>query len=474
MRAAAAFAIALAGTAAPVQVDPSDLSACAGAEPQCGPVASPGDLPLSLLQLRAAGSADIAGGSKCAVHGQYNSMQAPVKNCKSDAFPEGSHFCLHGAKFTVKKSWNTGRSGATVNIEGRFPSRDFFKEGDLITPRASSCVEAETDVVEEVREHRRYCHLGESLPQWLLAGASTQIAISCAEDESVCEQLKQSVDVTCGGTLTGLSCSTLQSTTKTLKKGLMVTMSDGDEAQHPCAPLMSSFQAGFKDVCFANNNGCGAVVKTTGGTCEATCAKAGLSCLSSYGTRAAGEKCGKWWTGEKQACSTPVDAHAICECTVEPAKAACEEFEGFNLLDDFKHCNALDYDKRHQGVYVDKTILRLGKCKEAVWEALVPAGTLTFKYRQDESKRRDKSDSMTVFVNGKQVKRQVNDGEGDMVIEVKDASTVRVKAQSGNTDTFLHMRFKNLHECEVPITKKMTSDQFHFHGHNFLCSDFEP
>ena len=64
-------------------------------------------------------------------------MQAPVKNCKSDAFPVGSHFCLHGERFTVAASWNTGSSGATVNIVERWPSGDFFKEGDLITPRSS-------------------------------------------------------------------------------------------------------------------------------------------------------------------------------------------------------------------------------------------------------------------------------------------------------------------------------------------------
>jgi len=73
-------------------------------------------------------------GSKCRVNGQYNSMQAPVKNCKSDAFPVGSHFCLHGERFTVAASWNTGSSGATVNIEGNWPNGDFFTDDDEITP----------------------------------------------------------------------------------------------------------------------------------------------------------------------------------------------------------------------------------------------------------------------------------------------------------------------------------------------------
>jgi hypothetical protein len=71
------------------------------------------------------------------VNGQYNSKQAPVKNCKSAMFPVGSHICLHGEKFTVANSWNTG-SGATVNIEETWPSGDFFKEDDEITPHCSN------------------------------------------------------------------------------------------------------------------------------------------------------------------------------------------------------------------------------------------------------------------------------------------------------------------------------------------------
>merc|ERR1719171_1546622 len=85
------------------------------------------------------GTPEDESGTTCRVNGQYNSMQAPVENCRSDAFPVGSHFCLHGEKFTVASSWNTGGSGATVNIVERWPSGDFFKEGDLITPMSSSC-----------------------------------------------------------------------------------------------------------------------------------------------------------------------------------------------------------------------------------------------------------------------------------------------------------------------------------------------
>lgn len=330
----------------------------------------------------------------------------------------------------------------------------------------------ETDVVGEVLEGRSYCLEDGALPQWLLMGTSKQVAIDCSEDANVCEELKHSLEFTCGGTA-NLACASVDASTSKVRKGLMIPQRDGDKEQHPCAQLVSKSKGSVKDICFANGEGCGAVMKTTGGTCDATCRSAGFECLSSFKRGAdEGKSCGQWWTAEAQTCSEEVDAHAFCMCSVELVKPACERFDGFNFVEGFEHCQAMQWNDRTKKIPTD--ILRLGNCDEAEWEAVVPAGKLTFTSRPDESSSRVQDDLMQMFVDGEEVEIKRNDvQDDDVVVEIPKRATVVVKAKSRNKIFHLHMTFQNLKSCSTPTIKQLTSSHFHFHDHNFLCSNFE-
>jgi hypothetical protein len=168
-----------------------------------------------------------------------------------------------------------------------------------------------------------------------------------------------------------------------------------------------------------------------------------------------------------------MDGHTLCECGAAPAKAVCEKFGGFTFADGFERCQAVNW-RGHKlaGQNIAKTNLRLGKCLEAEWTAVVPAGKLTFKSRPDEDSRRKQADSMAVYVNGKLAETTKNDKEAPVSLELPEASTVRVVAKSATKDTYLHMVFQGLKSCETPITKKITSEGFYLDDHYFLCEDF--
>merc|ERR1719258_937248 len=57
---------------------------------------------------------------------------------------------------------------------------------------------------------------------------------------------------------------------------------------------------------------------------------------------------------EKQSCSTAVNAHGFCECSVAPAKPACTKFKGFNFVEGYEHCQAYDWKKKTQKLPVPR------------------------------------------------------------------------------------------------------------------------
>merc|ERR1719240_587266 len=77
-----------------------------------------------------------------------------------------------------------------------------------------------------------------------------------------------------------------------------------------------------------------------------------------------------------------------------------------------------------------------------------------------------------VTINGEEVAKEFNDVKDELVIDSPERTTVRVYAKSSNDDTYLHMVFRSLVDCEIPVSKLSSSKAFTVHGHQFLCEDF--